>query len=178
MSCDLPLGAMRGDIVIDHNNKSSWCRFGELKELEFTERRFEHGIRFEVNEEKKAGNKYALDLRMSARCDYKGQFTRFETADRYGINPRTAITLNAKDVARYQPMSAFCPVVFDINYGDFQSVRIAPMREINRLISKGYAKPMTYRYRQRDGSGNALEGYVFDALWFGELKELAGGSDD
>jgi len=169
---------MSADLMIEHNDKRAWCEVGARHEIGFIKRRFANGVRFDLNEEKKTGDIYAPDLRISAIGDLKMQRVRFRTAYRYGIDPKTAVTLNAKDIKRYAPMSALFLVVFDIDYGDFKSVRCAPMREIKRLISKGIAKPFIYKKRLNDKKGNARMSYVFDALWFAELKENRGGQHD
>jgi hypothetical protein len=100
----------------------------------------------------------------------KTRRTRFHAADAlYGIPSRSAFTVNAKDIDRYAERWPLIVLVIDIDYGDYQTIRVAPLADIQRAIRHGVAKRHTYEQRSKDGSGNAIDSWVMDAEWFLEL---------
>ena len=107
---------------------------------------------------------------MMVPCDLKTIRTRFNTSDKYGISPFTAFTLNKKDVDRYSEKYPHIIIIFDIDYGDYKTLRYATLREIQRTIGLGKAKLHTYLHRVGDNSGNAKESWVMDSKWFKKLE--------
>jgi hypothetical protein len=156
-------------MILSNQDKSAWCGLGEEAESRFAGRAFRSGCAVYMNP-MKAVDKFTHDLMMVMPADLKTIRTRFNTADRYGIDPKTAFTLNKKDVVRYVEKYPNIILVFDIDYGDFKSIRYAPLREIRRAIKSGVAKLHVYQQRMDDQSGNAKESWVMDAMWFQELE--------
>lgn len=154
----------------ENEDKEAWCRLGEKAEDRFLGPAFRGGVSLFKNPAKEE-NPYLNDCFIVLPSDLKTIRTRFETADRYGIPSRTAITINKKDVDRYLSKWPLCNLVLDIDFGDWRSLRVAPIREINRAIKSGAAKLHTYRNRVDDRDGNAKESYVLNALWFQELVQ-------
>lgn len=99
--------------------------------------------------------------------------TQINTADRYGIPAKTAITINRKDIERYSAKYPNIVLILDIDFGDWRSIRYAPLRDIKRAIRRGAAKLHAYQNRTEDTRGNAKESYVLDALWFPEFEGAA-----
>jgi hypothetical protein len=54
------------------------------------------------------------------RADLKTIRTRFKTADRYGLDSKTALTIYKKDVDRYSEKYPNIIGILDIDYGDLQ----------------------------------------------------------
>ena len=152
-----------------NEDKQSWCEHGALAEVEFAGPLLGSGCSVFANPAK-VENPYIHDLYMVVPADLKTIRTRFRTASRYGIDPRTAITLNKKDVDRYTEKYPHINIIFDIDYGDFKTVRYATLRQIQKAISSGKAQLHVYQNRIDDNKGNAKESYVMDALWFNKLK--------
>jgi len=151
-----------------NEDKLEWCKLGEEAEQRFAGPAFKSGCVAFANPAK-LHDKYAHDLYLMQPADLKTIRTQFRTADRYGISPQTAITLNRKDVERYERLYPHIIIIFDIEYPNFKSLRYAPLREIRRAIKLGKAKLHEYQNRTDDTMGNAKDSYVLDALWFSEL---------
>ena len=156
--------------MLDTENKLAWCAEGEKAEQRFAGRLLGGNVSV-FNNPAKVTDKFTHDLFIILPSDLKTIRTRFNTADRYGIDPRTAITINVKDLERYKQFYPHIVIIFDIDFGDFQSVRITNLREIKRAIKLGMAKPHTYLKRVDDTQGNGKESYVLDALWFSEIGD-------
>lgn len=153
-----------------HNeDKSAWCKLGQTAEDRFLGPSFKGGCAMFSNPAK-TENPYLYDCYFVCPSDLKTIRTRFETADRYGIPSQTAITINKKDVDRYLENWPLLVILFDIDYGDFVSLRVAPVRDIEKAIKAGKAPLHRYQNRVGDTAGNAKESYVLNALWFPELK--------
>lgn len=152
-----------------NEDKQAWCEKGAEAEVKFAGPVIGSGCAVMANPAK-SENKYTHDLFLVLPSDLKTIRTRFNTADRYGIPSKTAFTLNKKDVDRYAQKYPHIVLIFDIDYGDFKSIRYAPLREIQRAIQLGKAKLHVYLNRVDDTSGNAKDSYVMDAMWFKELK--------
>lgn len=155
-------------VLISPQNKDYWCEVGAKVESNLFGKHLS-GCAFMANQGK-AVDKYAHDGFILKPADIKTIRTRFETADRYGIPSRSAFTLNRKDLLRYKELYPLIDIIFDIDYGDYKTIRIANLREINAVVKDGRAKLHTYQHRVNDTAGNAKESYVLDAEWFMELK--------
>jgi len=151
-----------------NEDKSAWCEEGVKAEVRFAGPLLESGCTVFQNPAKRS-DKYSHDFFFVAPCDLKTIRTRFQTANRYGFDPKTAITLNCKDLQRYLDNYPHIVIIFDIDYGDFQSIRYANLREIRQVVQRGLAIKHTYEQRVDDTKGNARDSYVLDALWFREL---------
>ena len=155
-------------MMISNEDKQTWCNRGVEAEERFAGPAFSSGCAVFQNPAK-LENKYSHDMFFVSPSDLKTIRTRFLTAGRYGFDPKTAITLNQKDVVRYSEKYPHIIIVFDIDYGDFKSTRYAQLSDIKRAIKTGFAKLHTYQHRVGDTHGNAKDSYVLDALWFREL---------
>ena len=111
-------------------------------------------------------NKYAHDALLLMPADIKTIATEFRTADRYGIDPARAITLNQKDVRRYESEYPVFAIVFNIVIPGRESRRIALLSDIQKAIRHGMAKLHYYQQRKKDDQGNAKCSYVLDENWF------------
>lgn len=160
------------DKPTNNEDKKAWCEYGAEQEQRLAGPLFDAGCGLLVNPAK-AFNKYLPDALAIFPSDIKTIRTRFNTAHRYGIDPRTAITINRKDVERYADTSPHIVLMLDIDFGDWRSLRYASLREIVRAIKLGKAKLHAYQNRTNDTRGNAKESYVLDALWFPEFPERA-----
>jgi hypothetical protein len=151
---------------IDSNqNKTAYCEFGEQTERRFLINSFNSGVSFAQNPAKHE-NKYTHDLFAMFPADLKTQFTPFRTANRYGINPDHAITINQKDIERYNKLYPNIILIIDVQFPNYQATHYAPLFMLNILIKKERAKLHEYRERKDDNLGNAKASYVFDVLWF------------
>jgi hypothetical protein len=117
----------------------------------------------------KARDRYTHDIFVTLPGDLKTIRTRFNTASRYGIDPRSAITLNVKDVERYQRLYPTIVIVFDVRFADYSRLCYATLRQIALAIKSGKARRHEYQGRVGDTQGNATASWVLDAEWFPEL---------
>jgi hypothetical protein len=151
--------------MISNENKSWWVRAGAAAESSFAGPVFGSGCAVIANPAK-FENPYSHDLFMMIPADLKTVRTQFRTADRYGISPRTAITINKKDIERYERLYPHIVIIFDIDIPEFKSTRYAALREVRKAINAGMAKLHVYQHRVGDVMGNVL-----DATWFPEIGE-------
>jgi hypothetical protein len=154
--------------MIDNQDKQAWCAVGELAEVKFAGPLLPNGGALMLNPAKKL-DKYTHDLFITLPSDLKTIRTRFNTAHRYEIDPKSAITLNVKDILRYKNHYPTIIIVFDVDFGDYKRLCYSNLREIRRAIKCGKAKLHTYKDRVDDTNGNAKESYIFDAEWFQQL---------
>jgi hypothetical protein len=157
-----------GLTVIDRQDKQAWCEAGALAETKIAGPLLPRGGALMLNPAKRY-DKYTHDLFITLPSDLKTIRTRFNTAHRYGIDPRSAITLNVKDIERYAEHYPNIVLVFDVDFGDYKRFCYSHLREIQRAIKAGAAKLHTYRERVNDTQGNAKASYVLDAEWFPQL---------
>ena len=87
------------------------------------------------------------------------------------LTPKYAISLNRKDVERYNKLYPNIVIVFDIEMSGYSGVHWADLHRINTLIRKGMAKEHSYKDRVDDNKGNAKSSYVFDCRWFPVLHK-------
>lgn len=151
-------------------DKSYWVKHGSNAEAQFAGPVFQSGCAVIANPAK-LNDIYSHDLFLMVPADLKTIRTPFRTADRYGISSRTAITINRKDIERYEKYYPHIVLVFDISYPEFRSIRYAPLRDIRKAIKAGIARLHSYQNRVQDEHGNAKDSYVLDATWFAELGE-------
>lgn len=154
--------------MIDPQNKQAWCEAGAHAEARMAGPLLPCGGALMLNPAKKI-DKYTHDLFITLPSDLKTIRTRFNTANRYGIDPLSAITLNVKDVERYAAHYPNIVIVFDVDFGDYKRLCYSHLREIKRAIRSGAAKLHEYKDRRDDARGNAKASYVMDANWFAEL---------
>ncbi len=154
--------------MLDPQDKAAWCKHGEAAEQRLAGPMLPHGGALMMNPAK-ATDPYTHDLYVVMPGDLKTIRTRFQTADRYGIDPRSAITLNVKDVERYARLYPTIVIVFDVDFGDYRRLCYATLREIQRAIRADKAQLHEYQHRVNDTQGNATASWVLDADWFPEL---------
>ncbi len=151
---------------MNNQDKEFWCSAGAAQEERFASP-VRGGCVLLMNPAK-AENKYTHDLYMMMPADLKTVRTKFRTADKYGVDPDTAVTLNKKDVDRYSEKYPNIVIIFDIDFGTYKSIRYASLRAIQKWVEIGRAK--LHKYLQRDGDKvNATESYVLDSQWMAEL---------
>lgn len=170
-----------------------WCREGELYEKLFVDNMSQHSyLSIQINPEK-TSNPMAPDLWVPGYglCDLKAQRTPFFTANKYGISPSDAITLNMKDVIRYRELYPEIGIFFWINWQNNQAsndrfkpvdykwgVYFATIKDVLSLIDTGIAKTHEYQHRkQPEGAEtklqalgmnkekNATKSFVLDCNW-------------
>ena len=154
--------------VIDPQDKRAWCEAGAQAEARMAGPLLPSGGALMLNPAKRS-DRFTHDLFITLPSDLKTIRTRFNTAHRYGIDPRSAITLNVKDVERYAQNYPNIVIVFDVDFGDYRRLCYSHLREIQRAIRSGAAKLHEYKDRRDDTKGNAKASYVMDANWFAEL---------
>lgn len=152
-------------IPASNEDKQAWCKQAEANETVLAGPLLGGGCAVFMNPAK-AENKFTHDVFAVFPADLKQIRTRFNTADRYGVPAKTAFTLNKKDVDRYTKKYPNIILIFDIDYGDYQTVCYATLHDIKKAIRSGAAKLHTYQNRINDTQGNARESYVLDARWF------------
>ena len=169
---------------MDLQDKQAWCDLGELEEGNFLERQDFHLVHVLPNVTKDV-DKYAHDMRISFPADLKTIRSSWrKSQELFGIQPKYAISINKKDVDRYNDLYPNMIIILDIeieyiNENDgglsvYKTVRWVDMTRINRLIKSGFAKEHQYKERTEDTQGNAKSSYVFDCRWFPVLKENDG----
>ena len=85
----------------NNENKSAWIDLGSRYEKEFVKLLNHHGVKAEINPQKKT-NPYLPDLLVEGRiAELKTRRTPFFKTEQYGISPDTATTINEKDIQRY-----------------------------------------------------------------------------
>ena len=152
-----------------NEDKLAWCKQGENLEKDFIVNCFDSGISVIKNPTKNL-DKYTHDLYAIFQSDLKSIKTPFNTAGRYGIDAKYAITINKKDVVRYKSLYPNIMLLLDIDYPSYKGVRLASINRISWLIEHDRAKTHTYKDRVDDTNGNAKDSYVFDLRWFDEVK--------
>jgi hypothetical protein len=165
---------------MNNQDKAAWIRVGDAWEKQFEGSELGSGVAIYRNPAKDR-DPYAYDFRLGMPCDLKTRRTRFYTADRYNINPYSAITINKNDIDRYREMWPHIVIIFDvrypnevdrrgIKYGKLETIRYSPLYYIIDKINRDLAKLHYYEQRVNDRSGNAKESYVLDCMWFNEFK--------
>jgi len=109
-------------------------------------------------------NPTAVDACLMIPADVKTVTTPFRTADRYGIEPEHAITLNVKSLNKYQATTPVMAIVFNILIPGREARRVAFLSEIERAIRSG--KAQIHNYKTRNDPRHATASYVLDERWF------------
>jgi hypothetical protein len=151
-----------------NEDKLAWCEHGDSMEKKFVIKSMDSGLSIFRNPAKKK-DPYVHDIFAVIQSDIKSIKTPFNTAHRYGIDSEYAITINEKDVVRYNSLYPNIMLLLDIEYPKYKGVRLASLYRINRLIEMDRAKKHTYLNRVDDKSGNAKASYIFDYRWFDEV---------
>ena len=152
----------------DNQDKLSWCEWGDQQEMSFLARSWSAGIGVFRNPNK-AGDRYAHDIFLVVPADLKTICTPFNTADRYGIDPGFAITINDKDIERYRKLGNAMVLILDVSYPHYQATHLAQLGQLIRATEIGKAKRHAYLHRVNDQSGNAKHSWVFDCRWFPKI---------
>lgn len=156
---------------MDLQDKQSWCELGELEEGNFLKSQDFHLVNVLPNVAK-ANDKFTHDMRISFPSDLKTIRTKWRLSqEMFDIDPKYAISLNKKDIVRYQQLYPNIIIVFDIEITDYKEVHWSDLTRITRLITRGLAKEHTYKQRVDDSSGNAKSSYIFDCRWFPILRK-------
>lgn len=155
----------------DNEDKLAWCKHGDELEKQFLLRMFDSGLSIFRNPAK-ATDPYTHDVYAVLQADIKSIGTPFRTADRYGIEPKYAVTINEKDIKRYQEKYPNIMIFLDINYPehDVQTVRMVTLSTLKKFIKLEWAKKHEYINRRDDTQGNAKASYVFDLRWFDKVR--------
>ncbi len=155
----------------DLQDKEAWCAAGEVDEGNFIRNQGFDRVVVLPNVEK-ARDKYTHDMRISFPSDLKTVRSSWIHSQRmFGLDPKYAISLNRKDVERYNKLYPNIVIVFDIEMSEYNGVHWADLHRINTLIRKGMAKEHSYKDRVDDNKGNAKSSYVFDCRWFPVLHK-------
>ena len=179
MSSENSIGERNPDVPHDTEDKSWWLLRGEEYEKSFVALcRSQLGLDARINPEKQH-NPMAPDLVVEGLlADLKTQKTPFFTADRFGLDPRFAVTFNRKDYERYRRLYPSIMIYFWVDwvqtawknrrikyYGGFFR---APFAAIAKTIEAG-APEHAYRHREGDRLGNATSSFVLDVREFQAL---------
>ncbi len=152
----------------DLQDKAAWCQFGDEQELSFLAGTWASNISVFRNPAKLT-DPYAHDMYAVFPADLKSIRTPFNTADRYGIDPRFAITLNDKDVQRYSKKVPSMMVLLDVRFPWHQAIHVAQIGHLHAATRNGRAKLHRYQQRVDDTQGNAKASWVYDCRWFPTL---------
>jgi len=151
-------------------DKEFWCETGEFDEDNFLERNDFHLVNILPNEAK-SNDKFTYDMRISFPSDLKTVRTAWRfSQEMFGINPKYAVSLNRKDVERYNELYPNIIIVMDIKLPDYERVHWTDLTRVNRLIKHELAKEHIYKERIDDTQGNAKSSYVFDCRWLPILR--------
>ena len=151
-------------------NKLDWCKAGEIAENNFLAKMLKARIGIFANPAKST-DPYTHDMYMVLPADLKTCRTPFRTSDRYGFDPKTAITIDKKDIDRYSKLYPNIMVIFDVSYEEFGFERLcyAPLKQLVAYVNTERAKHHVYLKRKNDTKGNAKDCYVMDSMWFQEI---------
>lgn len=153
------------DRPTDLQDKAAWCQFGDAQELAFLAETWASNIAVFRNPAK-LDDPFAHDLFAVFPADLKSIRTPFATADRYGLDPRFAVTINAKDVQRYSQKQPAMMVLLDVRFPWHQAIHVAQIGHLQAATVNGRAKLHHYLQRVDDKQGNAKSSWVYDCRWF------------
>lgn len=158
---------------LDNQDKLSWCEYGDSKEIEFIEMYGkELGLIINPSKELLINGKYLpdlYDLNLCLACDLKTiREPFFKAYQLYKMNPSTTITLNVKDLERYNDKYAHIYIIFwvewnnqtrfDTSVTELNGIWIA---SVSRLTSIVRNRPVHY-YTNRGEDSNAKNSYLID----------------
>ncbi len=152
-----------------NEDKLAWCEHGDSMEKRFVIKSMDSGISIFRNPAKK-NDPYVHDIYAVFQSDIKSIKTPFNKARQYfGLDPDYAISINVKDIDRYNSLYPNILLLLDIEYPKYKGVRLASLSRINWLVAHDRAKKHIYNNRTDDKNGNAKDSYVFDCRWFDEV---------
>jgi len=168
----------------DTEDRGWWHIHGESKERDFCNLCQKLiGLDVGINPDKEK-NRTAPDIIVDGSiADLKTQNTPFFTADRYGIDPRFAVTFNRKDYERYKRLYPAIDIYFWVDWQQteisIRGTRISveylfgiythSFAEIQEMIEKSRAPEHHYQRRRFDIAGNAKSSFILDVREFKEL---------
>jgi len=162
----------------DVQDRLLWYVHGEEKEKIFVQL-FQSQLGVTINPEKEH-NPMAIDLinpTTNLLIDLKSANTPFFTSERkYNIPPQFAVTLNKKDVQRYQQNYPNMILYFWIDWiavkyvspstnvrvDPMQGVWSVPLQAVLTMIENKQAPLHVYKDRQNDQRRNAKDSYILD----------------
>lgn len=166
---------------VPHNteDRAWWHIHGENLEKKFVELcRSKLNLNAIINPEKD-DKPYVPDLIVNDNlADLKTQNTPFFTANRYGIEPRFAVTFNKKDYIRYKELYPDLIIYFWIDWQQLEwkdkkveyygGIFSLPFAEVAKIIEAG-APEHEYMYRQDPNDINSKSSYVLDIRHFNQV---------
>jgi len=156
---------------LSNEDKDSWCSLGEEQEHLFLRQNTFDGVEFNLNSDKEH-DKFTHDFTMTVPCDLKTIRTSWRTAEeKFGIPNRYAISINRKDVERYQSLYPNIFLILDVKTNLYSGYHLTDLERLILHIRTGVAKEHFYKDRVDDTNGNAKSSYVFDIRWFPELEQ-------
>lgn len=153
----------------NNENKSAWIDLGSRYEKEFVKLLRHHGVKAEINPQKKT-NPYLPDLLVEGRiAELKTRRTPFFKTEQYGISPDTATTINEKDIERYIRTNPGMVVFFWVYWPEQErygikvkeccGVWFARMDKLKKICDAAPVKT----YENRSGEdGNKVASYIID----------------
>ncbi len=155
---------------MDNQDKLAWCKLGAEKEQEFLIKHDFKDVFFRINP-KKESNKYANDFRIEMPCDLKTITTPWRKAKKlFGIPSAYAISVNTKDIHRYQRLYPNIIIVLDVQFEEYRATHFTDLHKINELITSDQAHFHEYNKRKNDKQGNAKSSWIFDVRHFPVLQ--------
>lgn len=165
-----------------HNteDKSWWVQHGLKLEREFIVKCNQLGIDAKMHPNKE-NNKYHADLLVQNRIsDLKCQSTPFFTAARYGFDPQYTVTLNEKDLTRYQRLYPNILIFFWARWSAMEQyntkvnkMEMICVQSLNWFLK--HAKTShSYQRRIDDRKGNAKNSFLFDLREMKQIYPISG----
>jgi hypothetical protein len=146
----------------DNEDKLSWCALGEEQEIEFINTHTFKDTVLCINPEKDL-DKYTFDMRINMPCDLKSIRTPWIYAqEKFGIDPKHAVSINQKDLRRYSELYPNIVIVFDVHFAEYKAIHFATISHFKKLLKDGEMHKHEYQNRKDDTKGNAKVSYVFN----------------
>ena len=164
---------------MDNQDKSSWCKKGELDEVYF----IKHvaptcGLELVIHPDKQA-NKYATDMQLAnglMDADLKHVEHPFYKSDLYGYEAQHTVTLNHKDYLRYMNkypewgkdmaiifwVSWPAATKFDVNVQSVSGVWSLRLHTLDKWIRNGRLRSHEYLQRKGGSGTNARFSWLID----------------
>ena len=156
--------------MIDNEDKKAWCDAGALAEKDFvaTNRLIGWGISMNPAKQKDV---YTHDLIGVLPMDLKSIREPWrKSQELFGIPPEYAISINLKDLKRYDELYPNIIVILDVQWS---GVYMITVERAKALITSGKAVRHEYKNRVDDTKGNAKASYIFDLRDLDKLRETA-----
>ena len=107
---------------LDNEDKLRWCALGEEQEIKFINAHSFKDTVLSMNPEKDL-DKYTFDMRINMPCDLKTIRTPWIYAqDKFGIDPKHAVSINQKDLRRYAQLYPNIVIVFDVRFAGYEAI--------------------------------------------------------